>query len=843
MSKPNERITINIDNQVLGVPRGLTILQAAEENNIYIPTLCAHKDLTPFGGCRMCIVEVEGMRGFPTACTTPVEEGMIIRTQTAQVQAVRMEILQLILSEHTSSCLICDEKDECKKYMGTIRKAGVTTGCRYCSNDGQCELQEVVEKLGVKEIGYPIYYRNLRVEKEDPFYDRDYNLCILCGRCIRMCQEIRTANTLAFKQRGRFTVIGPAYDRTHLDAGCEFCGACVSVCPTGALSEKVKKWDGQPEREQVTTCAFCGVGCQIRLLIKGDKVVGSLASDDPVVNQGQLCVKGRFAVAETVNHYTRLKKPYRQEGERRVEIGWEEAIQQAADRLSDCPPQHFGMIISPNCTNEDLYVAQKFVRAAVGSNHIDTSARLFYGSSFNAYLDLMRKSAPLSDLRQASVILVIGLDVRFGRSVVGVELREAIKRKAKVITINPNQHSLALIADKWLQPRPGTEFNLLESLLKLTVGGKTTTSQLKGKREAQVDAEELSEVAKMLKKASSPVILVGSDLLRYDRSVEILEVIEKLAQTIGAGILPLPAQSNLFGSILMGTYPELLPGGFSSKNKEKINDLSKKWGKDLPGFSSGWNAEALSSGTKLKVLYLVGEVPTSLRPSCDFLIFQNIYSPEPGYEADLVLPSAAFTEVDGTFVNGEGRIQRVRKAVNPPGEALPDWEILSRIARKMGAKGFDFSSASEIHEEIASLVKGFGEFENTKRQAGSLICEGMLIVPQTVLQKTKKADKNFPFLLHTSIVEHTYRGLPLSTWVEGLEVLFPEGKIKINPEDAQKFGISEGDEVVVTSDRFEKVWVAKILSEQPPQTLQVTLRQSESIRPNPFPVKIRKKDV
>jgi formate dehydrogenase alpha subunit len=842
MSNLNEKVTVNIDNQVMDVSRGLTILQAAEQNHIYIPTLCAHKDLTPFGGCRMCIVEVEGMRGFPTACTTPVEEGMIIRTQTAQVQAVRMEILQLILSEHTSSCLICDEKNECKKYMGTIRKAGVTTGCRYCSNDGQCELQEVVEKLGVKEIDYPIYYRNLRVEKEDPFYDRDYNLCILCGRCIRMCQEIRTANTLAFKQRGRFTVIGPAYDRTHLDAGCEFCGACVSVCPTGALSEKVKKWDGKPEREQVTTCAFCGVGCQIRLLIKGDKVIGSLALDDPLVNNGQLCVKGRFAIAETVNHFSRLKKPYRQEGGRRVEMSWEEAIQQAAEKLSDCPPQHFGILISPNCTNEDLYVAQKFARAAKGSNHIDTSARLFYGSGFNAYLDLMRKSVSLSDLRKASVILVIGLDVRFGRSVVGVELREAIKRGAKVITINPNQHSLALIADRWFQPRPGTEFDLLESLLKLIVEKKTTASQLKKKRKTQVDAEKLSEVAGMLKKASSPVILVGSDLLRYDRSVEILETIEKLAQAIGAGILPLPAQNNLFGSILMGTYPELLPGGFSSTDKGRLDDLSKRWGKDFPNFSS-WNAEALSSGIKLKVLYLIGETPTSLRPPCDFLIFQNLYPPDPNYEADLILPAAAFTEVDGTFINGEGRIQRVRKAVNPPGEALPDWEILCRIARKMGTKGFDFSSASQIHEEIASLVKGFGDFENTKRIAGSLICEGKLTVPQTMLQETKKADKKFPFLLHTSIAEHTYRGLPLSTWVEGLEVLFPEGKIKINPEDAQKFGISDGDEVIVTSDRFEKVWVARILSEQPPGTLQVTLRQSESIGPNPFPVKIRKKDV
>ena len=843
MSKQNEMITINIDNQIFEVQKGLTILQSAEQNNIYIPSLCAHKDLTPFGGCRMCIVEVEGMRGFPTACTTPVEEGMVIRTNTAQVQTERLEILQLILSEHTSSCLICEEKDECKQFMGTIRKAGVITGCRYCPNDGQCELQAVVEKMGVKEINYPIYYRNLRVEKEDPFYDRDYNLCILCGRCIRMCQEIRTANVLAFKQRGQHTVIGPAYDRTHLDASCEFCGACISVCPTGALSEKTRKWDGKPEREVVTTCAFCGVGCQIRLLIKQDKIMGSLPEDDPVVNHGQLCLKGRFALAEAVNHYTRLKKPYLLENGRKVETSWEEAIELAGEKISDCSPQDLGMLISPNCLNEDLYVAQKFVRKVKGSNHIDTTARLFYGSNFNAYLNLMRKSVPLSDLHKASVILVIGLDARFGRSVVGVELREAIKRKAKIITINPKQHALALIADRWLQPKPGTELNLLESLLKLTTKETVDTSQPRSKRKTKVERDNLSEVAQILKNASSPVILVGPDLLRYDRSIEVLDTIEKLAQAIGAGILPLPAQNNLFGSILMGTYPELLPGGFSSTNKDRIDDLRKRWGENLPFFSSSWNAGALSSGKKLKVLYLIGEIPTNQRPPCDFLIFQNIYPPEPIYEADLVLPSAAFTEVDGTFVNGEGRIQRVRKAVDPPGEALPDWEILCRIAKKMGMKGFDFSSAFEIHEEIARLVKGFEKFDNPERIPSSLICEGKLSITQTKPTGSKKPDEKFPFLLNTSVIEHTYRGFPLSTWVEGLKAIFPQGRIEINPEDAQKFGISDSDEVVVTSDRFEKVWVATILSDQLEGMLHITLAQGESIGPNPVPVKIRKKDV
>ncbi len=843
MSRQNEMITINIDNQILEVQKGLTILQAAQQSHIYIPSLCAHKDLTPFGGCRMCIVEVEGMRGFPTACTTPVEDRMVIRTHTAQIQAERMEILRLILSEHTSSCLICDEKDECKQFMGTIRKAGVTTGCRYCPNDEQCELQDVVEKMGVKEISYPIYYRNLRVEKDDPFYDRDYNLCILCGRCIRMCQEIRNANTLTFKQRGRHTVIGPAYDRTHLEAGCEFCGACVSVCPTGALSEKVSKWEGKAEREEITTCPLCGVGCQIRLLIKENEIIGTLPAEDTLVNNGQLCVKGRFCVTELVNNHQRLKKPYKTQDNIKIEISWEEALELMVDKLSTCSPEQFGMLISPNCSNEDLYIAQKFTRVVMGSSNIDTTARVFYGSGFNAYLNLLKMNAPLSKLKDASVILCVGLDTRFGKSVVGVELRKAIKRGAKIITINPREHNLALIAEKWLRPVPGMEVNLLRSLVSLTEEKKTRTSQHRSKEKSGNLKDELARVAKMLKEASDPVILVGSDFLIYNESHQIFENIEKLALNIGAGILPLPAQNNLFGSILMGCYPELLPDGFSSTDKKRLDNLRKVWNANLSDFSSSWNATSLSSETKMKVLYLIGEASSNFRPPSDFLIFQNIYPPDPLYETDLVLPSTAFSEIDGTFINGEGRIQRVRKGVDPPGKALPDWKILCLIAKKMGKEGFDFSNPEKIHKEISSIVKGFGDFDNIERKAGPLICAGELTISHSKLKGIKKSNKRFPFILTTSVAEHTYRGFPLSTWVEGLRKLFNEGTIDLNPEDADKNGISQGDEVVVTSTQFEKVWVARISNDQLQGTLHVTLRQGESIGPNPHPVKIRKKDV
>jgi formate dehydrogenase alpha subunit len=843
MSQLDEKITINIDNRIISAERGMTILRAAEKNGIYIPTLCAHKDLTPFGGCRMCIVEVEGMRGFPTACTTPLEEGMVIRTNTAQVQAERMEILQLILSEHTSSCLICEEKEECKKFMGTIRKAGVTTGCQYCSNDRQCELQEVAEKLGIEEIRYPIYYRNLQVEKDDPFYDRDYNLCILCGRCIRMCQEVRNVNTLAFKQRGRYTVIGPAFHRTHLEAGCEFCGACVSVCPTGALSEKARKWEGEANGEEITTCPLCGVGCQMLLQTKEGRVIGTLPAEDSLVNQGQLCVRGRFCVTELVNNYQRLRKPYITQKATQVEMTWEDAIRIAAEKLTSCSPEEFGMLVSPNCSNEDLYLAQKFTRLALGSNNIDTSTRTFFGSGFNAYLSLLKRSVPLADIQKASIILCIGLDTRFGRSVVSVKLRQAIRRGAKIVTIHPRPHNLSLIADLWISPLPGNEAELFHSLVNLTERKKKKNSRRKSEGKSDSPIDQLNLAAEMLKETPSPVILLGSEFMQLDSSPQILEAIEKLAQNTGAGILPLPAQNNLVGSILMGTYPEFLPGGFSSGNKTQIDELNNQWKAKLSELSTSWNIRSLQAGEKLKVLYLVGETLPNLKRLADFIIFQNIYPPEYWQDADLALPAAAFTETDGTFINGEGRIQRVRKAVEPSGEALPDWRIFCLIAQKMGKKGFDFNSASEVFAEISCLVKDFKDFEAPSRIARSLTCDGKFNLPQAKSVSEKKSDKSFPLLLVTSAMEHTYRGYPLTDWVEGAEKLFPAGILEVNPEDAEKTGISPGDEAVVTSRHFERVWPVKITMNQPKGTVRVTLCRGVSLEPNPCPVRMKRKDV
>ncbi|MBE0646072.1 MAG: molybdopterin-dependent oxidoreductase [Bacteroidetes bacterium] len=844
MNPETAPVNVTIDNRSITAAVGTSILQVARENDIYIPTLCFHESLSPHGGCRMCIVEVEGLRTFPTACTTPIDEGMIIRTHTAQIQEMRTEILQLFLSEHTASCLVCGEKVECREYMSTVRKAGVTTGCRYCPKDGQCELQAVTESLDVNEIIYPIYYRGINVETGDPFYDRDYNLCILCGRCVRMCQEVRLADVLAYKHRGRKTIIGPAFSRTHLDSGCEFCGACVSVCPTGTLREKARAWEGKPEREETTTCSFCGVGCQVKLLVKEDRIIGSLPADDPLVNQGQLCVKGRFCNTELVNGHQRVKNPYRHEGAISWDVSWNEAFALIAEKLQASSPDRVGMLVSPNLCTEDLYIAQKFMRVALASHHVDTTARLFYGAGFNAYLGLMKRAVPLAAIQNASVVLMIGLDTRFSRSVVGVALRTAMKKGIEIVTLNPREHTISLKANLWLQPGIGTEFRYVDMLAQLTRGAEVPADGI-----SQVEREKLEQTARMLSGSSNPVILVGAEYLQYDSSRELLESVAQLADNIGAGIMPLPAQNNLYGSLLAGSYPELLPGMRSTGDDAQRKLLEAVWGTSLSNLIDSWTAASLvACDTPLQFLYAVGEVPPPMSAPADFMVFQNMYPPEPYGSADLVLPSAAATEVDGTFINGERRMQRVRRAVVPLGNALPDWEILCRLGRFMGATGFEFSRPEEIREEIARAVPEFTQENIDARTPMPFVLETDMrefTNDATAHHAAERAqtDSAPPFLFHASVIEHTHRGFPLSAWVDGAKLLFPEGTLTVNVEDAKALQLTEGDVVRVSGASFERTWPVRLASTQPRGTLHASLLETASSHPNPQPVAVRKADV
>jgi formate dehydrogenase major subunit len=435
-------ITLTINGKKFTARPGTTVLEVCEQQGIPVPTLCSHKELKPYGGCRLCLVEVKGAKNPLAACTLPVQEGMVVATDTDELKKLRRFSLQLILTEHPHACLVCTKTEECARYQECIQKTAVTTGCKFCTRNGNCELQKLVEELEIKEIPFAVSYRNLPVERQDPFFDRDYNLCILCGRCIRACQEVRQASTLDFAGRGPETRVGTAFALDHLDADCQFCGACVDVCPTGALSERFSRWEGAPETSVKTSCPLCSIGCAINLNIKGSKVVSSTPDEN------QICVRGRFGIAPLINHPKRVTAPLVKKGDRIVEIGWEEAIEYARTKLNEHKGKT-GIIFSPQLTGEAI--------DAVGGFGQSLGATIATARSFEFDPIQVKK------LDRDGVYIFVDTDMVSDYSVFLLALRQR-GGNPKFIVIDPVKTHSAHKADLWLRPKPGREAALVELL-------------------------------------------------------------------------------------------------------------------------------------------------------------------------------------------------------------------------------------------------------------------------------------------------------------------------------------------------------------------------------------------
>jgi len=368
-------VTLTIDGKTVRTSEGKRILEAALENGIYIPNLCAIPDIElPFGACRLCLVEVEGRKEPVTACTEPVREGMVVHTVTEEITKLRRDILDFILARHPHECLVCHRREICGPLDVCLRTVSVEERCVTCPKNKRCELQKVVEYVGLDEPRAPYEYRNLPVY-DDPLIARNYNLCILCGKCVRACQETRGVGAIAFVNRGSETMVGTMFDVPLKEAGCKFCGACVDVCPVGALMERGARWMGLPDRVVTTTCPYCGVGCQLDLEIKDGRIRRVEPNPEGPANRGQACVKGKFGL-DFVHDPRRLTKPLIKKDGQFVEATWEEALDLVAERLAEFKGDAFAAVSSARCTNEDNYVFQKFARAVMQTNDIDHCARL-----------------------------------------------------------------------------------------------------------------------------------------------------------------------------------------------------------------------------------------------------------------------------------------------------------------------------------------------------------------------------------------------------------------------------------------------------------------------------------
>jgi NADH dehydrogenase/NADH:ubiquinone oxidoreductase subunit G len=322
------KIGLTIDDRLIEVDEGMTVLEAARGAGIFIPTACDHKDLNPYGACRMCIVEIDNVRGYPTSCTTPATQGMVVRTQSAELKTLRNRILELMLSGHPNSCLVCNHREDCERYRPKPTKAGRTTRCGFCSNREECSVRQMALEADSRDLELPTLYSAHRLERDDPFMDRDYNLCILCGRCWRICEKIHGAPAISIINRGKWARIGTAFHKSHLESGCTFCGSCIDICPTGTLTDRYARWYGKEDLKTTSACTLCPEGCSLDLLTKSGRLIATRMT--AFNSDSSLCAVGRFAYAQLVNGVERLTRPAVREGDELIPSDWETAILEAA---------------------------------------------------------------------------------------------------------------------------------------------------------------------------------------------------------------------------------------------------------------------------------------------------------------------------------------------------------------------------------------------------------------------------------------------------------------------------------------------------------------------------------
>ncbi|MBN4667547.1 formate dehydrogenase subunit alpha [Pandoraea nosoerga] len=874
-----QEVTLEIDGEQITVPAGTSIMRAAAESGVNVPKLCATDSLEPFGSCRLCLVEIEGRRGFPASCTTPVEPGMKVRTQTPKLQELRKGVMELYISDHPLDCLTC-------------------------AANGDCELQDMAGVTGLREVRYGFDGANhfdSEKDESNPYFTYDASKCIVCNRCVRACEETQGTFALTISGRGFEARVSAGQDQPFMDSECVSCGACVAACPTATLQEKSVIHLGQAEHAKITTCAYCGVGCSFKAEMKGNEVVRMVPHKDGQANEGHACVKGRFAWGYAT-HKDRILTPKirKKITDPWQEVSWDEALDYAASEFKRIQAKYgrdsIGALVSSRCTNEEDYLVQKLVRAAFGNNNVDTCARVCHSPTGYGLKQTLGESAgtqTFKSIEKSDVILVMGANPTDGHPVFGSRMKKRLRQGAKLIVIDPRRIDLVksphIHADYHLQLRPGTNVAMINALAHVIVTEGLMASEFIAERcedrafrewrdfiaraenspeatEAHtgVPAHLVRSAARLYATGGNAAIYYGLGVTEHAQGSTTVIGIANLAMLTGnigregVGVNPLRGQNNVQGSCDMGAFPHELPGYRHVSDSTARALFEAEWGVTLqpePGLRIPNMFDAALAGTFMG-LYCQGEDIVQSDPNTqhvthaleqmECIVVQDIFLNETAKYAHVLLPGSSFLEKDGTFTNAERRISRVRQ-VMPPRAGYADWEVTIQLARRLGYE-MNYSHPSEIMDEIARLTPTFAgvSYEKLDRLGsvqwpcneaapeGTPVMhidefvrgKGKFLITQYV-PTDEKVTRRFPLILTTGRILSQYNVGAQTRRTDNV-YWHSEDRLEIHPHDADERGIKDGDWVGIESRAGETVLRAIVSERVQPGVVYTTFHFPES---------------
>jgi formate dehydrogenase major subunit len=864
-ARPGEAtVTVEVDGIEVTVPPGTSVMRAAALAGVDVPKLCATDSLDAYGSCRLCLVEIDGRRGTPASCTTPVEPGMRVSTQTPKVAKLRQGVMELYISDHPLDCLTCPA-------------------------NGDCELQDMAGVVGLRQVRYDEHGRSHADAPKDtsnPYFDFDGSKCIACARCVRACGEVQGTFALTLDGRGFDTTITAGAGESFLESDCVSCGACVQACPTATLQERSVVELGMPNRTVLTTCAYCGVGCSFKAELRGDEVVRMVPYKDGGANEGHSCVKGRFAFGYA-SHPDRVLAPMVRE---RItdpwrEVTWDEALDFTARRLRGIQAEHgpgsIGAITSSRCTNEEVYVVQKMVRAAFGNNNVDTCARVCHSPTGYGLKQTFGTSAGTQDFRsvaQADVILLIGANPTDGHPVFASRMKKRLREGAKLIVVDPRRIDLVrsphVQAAHHLPLRPGTNVAIVNAMAHVVVTEGLVDAGFVAERCEGYDewaafiarpenspeaVEEISGVpaadvraaARLYAGAGNAAIYYGLGVTEHSQGSTMVIGMANLAMATGnvgrdgVGVNPLRGQNNVQGSCDMGSFPHELPGYRHVSDDAVRAVFESVWGAELrpePGLRIPNMFDAAVDGT-FRALFVHGEDIAQSDPNTthveaalaamDLVVVQDLFRNETAKFAHVLLPGTSFLEKDGTFTNAERRINRVRP-VMAPRTGKHEWQIVCELATRMGYR-MHYDHPREIMAEIAATTPTFAGVSFDKLDVeGSVQWPCTDVAPhgtpimhrdgfvrgkgrfvETAYVPTReRSTRRFPLVLTTGRILSQYN-VGAQTRRTANVAWHPEDLLEVHPHDAEERGISDGDEVTLAS-RVGQTTLRAIVSDRMP---------------------------